>query len=343
MPQTTLPQRPMGRTGLSLSTFGFGGAPIGGFRFDISEQQGADTVRAAYAAGLRYFDTSPYYGYGRSEHLFGQALRGFARDSFVLSTKVGRTLAPKRDDEPVPGWRPGGLPFKPTFDYSRDGAYRSMEQSFLRLGLNRIDIALIHDVDVWTHGTEADADRRFKEAMTGCYPALIEMRRNGMVKAIGVGINDSEMSMRFAREADIDCIMLAGRYTLLEQGALTELLPFCEAKGIAILLAGPLNSGILATGGVTGASYDYKPAPREIFDKVRKLEAVCTRHGVELATAALQFPLAHPALASVVVGAIHPTEVQQNAKRIAAPIPSDLWQDLKHEGLIDRAAPVPSQ
>jgi D-threo-aldose 1-dehydrogenase len=332
----------IGRTELKATALGFGGAPIGGFRFKISDRQAADTVLAAYDAGVRYFDTAPYYGYGRSEHVFGQALRTLDRSSFVLSTKVGRCLSPKSDDETVPGWREGGLPFKPTYDYSRDGTLRSLEHSLLRMGLNRIDIALIHDVDVWTHGSREAADQRFKETMAGCYPALAELRRAGVVKAIGVGVNESDVALRFAREADLDCIMLAGRYTLLEQGALGDLLPACAAKGISILLAGPLNSGILATGAVPNATYDYQPAPAPVMERVRRLETTCRAHGVDLATAALQFPLAHPSIVSIVAGSIHPDEVRENAARLAAPIPARLWADLKAQGLIDAAAPVPT-
>lgn len=334
--------RQLGSTALKTSVLGLGGAPIGGFRFQLSEEQGVQTVAAAYDAGLRYFDTSPYYGYGRSELIYGFALRSRPRDSFVLSTKVGRWMAPLSEGEAVAGWRSGGLPFKATFDYSRDGTLRSLEQSLLRLGMARIDIALIHDVDVWTHGTQEEADRRFKETMAGCFPALAELRRVGVIGAIGVGLNETAMSLRFAREADIDCIMLAGRYTLLEQGAIDELLPLCDRKGMSILLAAPLNTGILAVGAREGATYDYKPAPPAILDKVRRIEAVCRRHDVELAAAALQFPLGHPRMASIVAGATKPAEVRENAARMSAPIPADLWRELKHERLLAEAAPVPA-
>jgi D-threo-aldose 1-dehydrogenase len=334
--------RQLGKTAVKTSALGLGGAPIGGFRFALSDEQGAETVRAGYAAGLRYFDTSPLYGYGRSELLYGFALRSQPRDSFVLSTKVGRWMAPLREGEAVDGWRSGGLPFKATFDYSRDGTLRSLEQSLLRLGMARIDVALIHDVDVWTHGSQAEADRRFKEAMAGCYPALVELRRAGVIRAIGVGLNETAMGARFAREADIDCVMLAHRYTLLEQGALDELLPLCEKKGMSILLAAPLNTGILAIGAREGATYDYKPAPAAVLDKVRRIEAVCRRHNVELAAAALQFPLAHPRLASIVAGAIKPSEVRENVARMSAPIPRELWRELKHEKLLAEAAPTPA-
>jgi D-threo-aldose 1-dehydrogenase len=335
-------RRRLGATAVTTSALGFGGAPIGGFRFALSDQDGVDTLRAAFDGGIRYFDTSPYYGYGRSELLFGYALRPHPRDAFVLSTKVGRWMAPLGPGEMVEGWRSGGLPFKASFDYSRDGTLRSLEQSMLRLGLPRIDIALIHDADVHTHGSVEEAERRFKQAMAGSYPALSELRRAGVIKAIGVGLNETAMSLRFAREADLDCIMLAGRYTLLEQGALAELLPLCEKKNMSMLLAAPLNSGILATGARAGASYDYKPAPPQILDKVRRIEAVCARHRVDLTTAALQFPLAHPRLASIVVGALKPAEVADNLARLAHAIPSELWRELKAEKLLAEAAPVPA-
>ena len=334
--------RPLGRTGLAVTTLGFGGAPLGGFRFEVSERQAVDTLLAAYAKGVRYFDTAPLYGFGRSELIYGQALRTLDRSSLVLSTKVGRWMSPKADNEDVPGWRKGGLSFKPTYDYSRDGTLRSLEQSLLRLGLNRIDIALIHDVDVWTHGTQESADERFREAMAGCFPALAELRQAGVIKAIGVGLNESAMSLRFVREADLDCVMLAGRYTLLEQGALDDLLPVCEQKGVSILTAGPFNSGILATGAVPGAVYNYQPAPAAVMDRVRQIEDVCRRHNVDLATAALQFPLAHPSVVSMVAGGISPDEVEENAARMSARIPSAFWSELKQQGLVAASAPVPT-
>ena len=342
MTSKALALRQLGSTAVQTSALGLGGAPIGGFRFALSEQQGADTVGAGYEAGLRYFDTSPYYGYGRSELLYGHALGSRPRDSFVLSTKVGRWMTPLGEGETVAGWRSGGLPFKPTFDYSRDGTLRSIEQSLLRLGMSRIDVVLIHDVDVVSQGSQAEADRRFTETMAGCYPVLVELRRAGVIRAIGTGLNETAMTLRLAREADLDCVMLAGRYTLLEQGALDELLPLCERKGMSMLLAAPFNSGILAVGARDGATYDYKPAPPPVLDKVRRIEAVCTRHGVELPTAALQFPLGHPRLASIVAGATKPDEVRQNVARMAVPIPADLWRELKHERLLAQAAPVPA-
>ena len=324
---------------IDFGRIGFGGAPIGGFRFDLTDDEGIAVVRAAAGAGVRYFDTSPYYGYGRSELLMGTALRGVPRGSFVISTKVGRVMAPLRPGETVDKWRPGGLPFKARFDYSRDGALRSLEQSHLRLGLATIDIALIHDCDVFTHG---DPEPYYREALAGAWPALAELKRSGIVRATGVGLNEVEASMRFLRDTDIDLIMLAGRYTLLDQSGLDELLPLAQSKGVGILLAAPFNSGILAAGSSHPASYDYAAAAPEIVERVRRIEAVCARHGVALQAAALQFPLAHPAMRAVVPGATRPAEVRQNVAWMNAPIPADFWQELRSLRLLHPAAPVPA-
>lgn len=324
---------------IDFGRIGFGGAPIGGFRFDLTDDEGIAVVRAAAGAGVRYFDTSPYYGYGRSELLMGTALRGVPRDSFVISTKVGRVMAPLRPGETVEKWRPGGLPFKARFDYSRDGALRSLEQSHLRLGLATIDIALIHDCDVFTHG---DPEPCYREALAGAWPALAELKRSGIIRATGVGLNEVEASMRFLRDTDIDLIMLAGRYTLLDQSGLDELLPLAQSKGVGILLAAPFNSGILATGSSHPASYDYAAAAPEIVERVRRIEAVCARHGVALQAAAVQFPLAHPAMRAVVPGATRPAEVQQNVAWMNTPIPADFWQELRSLRLLHPAAPVPA-
>lgn len=327
------------RPAIDFGRIGFGGAPIGGFRFKLSDDEGTAVVGAAAEAGVRYFDTSPYYGYGRSELLMGAALRSLPRESFVISTKVGRVMAPLRPGEVVEKWRPGGLPFKARFDYTRDGALRSLEQSHLRLGLATIDIALIHDCDVFTHG---DPEPCYREALAGAWPALAELKKSGVIRATGVGLNEVEASLRFLRDTDIDLIMLAGRYTLLDQGGLDELLPLAEAKGVGILLAAPFNSGILATGSGKPASYDYATAKPEVVERVRRIEAVCSRHGVALQAAALQFPLAHPAMRAVVPGATKPAEVRQNVAWMKAPIPADFWQELRSQGLIRPDAPVPA-
>ncbi len=330
---------PPSASAIDFGRIGFGGAPIGGFRFALTDEEATGVARAAADAGVRYFDTSPYYGYGRSELVMGAALRGVPRESFVISTKVGRVMAPLRPGETVEKWRPGGLPFKARFDYSRDGALRSLEQSHLRLGLATIDIALIHDCDVFTHG---DPEPFYREALAGAWPALAELKRQGVIRATGVGLNEVEASLRFLRDTDIDLIMLAGRYTLLDQGGLDELLPLAQAKGVGILLAAPFNSGILATGSGHPASYDYATARPEIVERVRRIEAVCARHGVALQAAALQFPLAHPAMRAVVPGATKPAEVRQNVAWMNAPIPAAFWQELRSESLIRPEAPVPA-
>jgi D-threo-aldose 1-dehydrogenase len=332
--------RKLGSAPVNVTVMGFGGAPLGGFRGRIVEEEAVGAIRTAYDAGLRYLDTSPYYGYGRSELRFGHVLRDLPRESYVLSTKVGRWMTPLRAGDDREGLRPGGLPFRPTFDYSYDGAMRSLEQSYLRLGVASVDIVYIHDVDPYTHGEEWE--RRFDEAMAGCHRALVELRKTGEIKAIGVGLNDTEPCLRFAREADIDCMLLAGRYTLLEQGALGELLPLCQEKQIGVVIGGPFNSGVLVTGPVEGATYNYGAAPATVMERVGRIKAVCERHGVPMAAAALQFPLGHPAVSSVIPGAVSRAEVVQNIEWMSLPIPADLWAELKREGLMDRAAPTPA-
>lgn len=333
--------RPLGRSGLQVTQLGFGGAPLGDFSARLPEPEAIATVEAAHAAGLTLFDTSPLYGHGLSEHRFGHVLRRKPRDGFVLSSKAGRYLRARPEHEIDRGWFAGGLNFEAVVDYSYDGAMRSFEQSLQRLGMNRIDVLLIHDVDVWTHGEEA-YERHFRTAMAGAYRALDELRQAGTIGAVGVGVNEIAPCLRFAAEGDFDCFLLAGRYTLLEHAALDDLLPTCLDKGIGIMLGGPYNSGILATGAVPGAKYNYRPAAPEVMQRVARIEAVCARHGVAIAAAALQFPLGHPAVASVIPGAVTPREVERNRALMAARIPPDLWAELKHEGLMPRSAPVPA-
>jgi D-threo-aldose 1-dehydrogenase len=334
-----IPKRNLGRTGLSISIMGFGGAPIGESLRTYPDEETIAALGEAHRLGVTMFDTSPLYGHGLSEHRFGTALRRVPRDSFVLSTKVGRVMNPLID-EGRPG-SVGGFRHQGKFDYSYDGAMRSFEQSLLRLGLSRVDILLIHDVDVWTHGKDM-IEQRFKEAMNGAYRALAKLREQGVVKGIGIGVNEADMCARFAKAGDFDVMMLAGRYTLIEQGALDTFLPMAVEKNIGILVAGTFNSGILATGAVPGAWYNYKPAPPEIVERVKKIEAVCRAHNVALPHAAMQFSLAHPAAATVVLGAVSPGEVQRNLVGLTTPIPAALWRDLKNEKLIVAHAPVPS-
>jgi D-threo-aldose 1-dehydrogenase len=339
MTTSTLPSRRLGRSGLAVTTLGFGGAPLGDLYARLDEASAVATVETALAAGVTLLDTSPLYGHGLSEHRIGAALRRSGRKDVVISTKIGRVALPFAGRGDGSGYL-GGLPHGMRFDYSYDGAMRSLEQSALRLGVDRLDIVLIHDVDVWTHGQDM-IERRFSEAMDGAYRALDDLRSAGAVKAIGVGVNEAGMCERFARAGDFDTMLLAGRYSLLEQPALASFMPLAQEKGIGLMLGGVFNSGILATGPVAGAKYNYRPAPPDILARVAAIEAVCTRHGVPLRRAALQFPLGHPAVASLVMGAVRPEEVADQAAEIAAPVPAALWTELKAEGLLGADVPVP--
>ncbi|CUA88890.1 Predicted oxidoreductase (related to aryl-alcohol dehydrogenase) [Chelatococcus sambhunathii] len=343
----SLATRTLGRSNLKVTVLGFGTAPLGDLYATLDDATAIATVEAALGAGIMLLDTSPHYGNGLAEHRCGTALRRHERSDVVLSTKVGRVMdprqrpaAPARSDVVSPGFA-GGLPHKASFDYSYDGAMRSFEQSLLRLGTDRIDVLLIHDVDVWTHGADG-IEARFKEAMDGAYRALADLRDQKVIKAIGVGINEADMCERFARAGDFDCMLLAGRYSLLEQPALEGFLPLAQDKNIGVMLGGVFNSGILATGAVPGARYNYAPAPDAVMDKVRRIEAVCRAHSVPLAHAALHFALGHPAVASVVLGGVTPEEVSRNVAAFAASPPAGLWRDLKSEGLLAPDAPIPA-
>jgi D-threo-aldose 1-dehydrogenase len=339
-----LKRRKIGKTKLEVTELGLGGAPMGGFRAKISDAEAVTLTNAGYEAGVRYFDTSPFYGYGRSELRMGAALREKPRDSYVLSTKIGRILhAMKPGEKPPADFRENGLPgFAPEFDYSYDGVMRSLEHSHLRLGISRIDIVLVHDVDFWTIKDRVILDQRFKTVMESGFRALDELRKAGVIGAVGVGINEADTSLRFIQAGDFDCMLLAGRYTLLEQGALDAFLPECLKRNVSVILGGPYNSGILTGGVKPGATHDYAAAPAPLIDKAQKIETVCQRHGVELGAAAMQFPLFHPALCSVIPGALSVTEVKQNVERMSVKIPSDLWSELKREKLLDPNAPTPN-
>jgi len=341
---TTLKRRKVGTTKIEVTELGLGGAPMGGFRATISDTEAMMLTDAAYEGGVRYFDTSPFYGYGRSELRMGAALRQRARDEYVLSTKIGRVMHAMRPGEKPPAdFRDNGLPgFAPVFDYTYDGVMRSLEHSHLRLGLARIDIALIHDVDFWTTKDRAVLDERFRSVMDGGFKALDELRKAGVIGAIGVGINESDTSLRFIQAGDFDCMLLAGRYTLLEQGGLEAFLPECVKRNVSVILGGPYNSGILTGGVKPGATHDYAAAPAHLIEKAQKIEAVCQRHGVELGAAAMQFPLFHPAVCSVIPGALSVVEANQNIRRMAVKIPVELWSDLKREKLLDPGAPTPN-
>lgn len=345
MPDLPLPRRLFtSRNGMVLpcTALGLGTAPLGNLYAPMDETTARQTLDAAWDGGMRLFDTAPFYGLGLAEVRMSGFLRGKPRGEYLLSTKVGRylTVAPEPDPSAV-----GKFFDCPTrrvnFDYSYDGVMRSLEHSFERLGVDRLDIVLVHDVDVSTHGTRDASDRRIAEFMAGGYRALDELRAAGTVGAIGGGINDWEVAQALAEQADLDLLLLAGRYTLLEQDALETLLPLCERRGIGILLGGPYNSGILASGPKPGAFYNYEPAPEAILDRVRRIEAICTAHGVRLATAALQFPLGHPTVVSVIPGARSASEVTRNLAQLSEPVPAALWSDLRTAGLLRPDAPLP--
>ncbi len=330
--------RRLGRSGVEVTRLGFGGAPLGNLFSVVADDTAEGALEAAWNAGWRYFDTAPLYGHGLGEQRIGRFLRAKPRASYRLSTKVGRLLLPQTGK--VDGGAYVEVPNTlPVYDYSRDGALRSVEASLKRLGTSRIDVLLIHDIDRFTHGDEQP--RRFKEAMDGAYPALSDLRAQGVVGAIGLGVNEWQVAESVARAADIDCVLLAGRYTLLEQEALASFLPFCVERQVSIIAGGVFNSGILATGPKAGAVYNYAPAPPAILDRVAALERVCKAHGVPLAAAALEFPMAHPAVATVVIGARAAAEVEANEALLAHPIPKALWSDLKAERLIAAEAPTP--
>jgi D-threo-aldose 1-dehydrogenase len=320
----------LGRTALEVTHLGLGTAPLGGLFSPISEEQFTATVERAWELGLRLFDTAPLYGKGVAEARLGAALAGRPRDEYVLSTKVGRLLrhnAPP-DPETLRGLWKEAPALNPVFDFSSEGVLRSFSESLARLGLDRIDIALIHDPD--------DHD---EEALAGAYPTLEQLQREGAIGAVGVGSNQVDVLCRFARETDVDCLLVAGRYTLLDHEGLAELLPLCVERGIAVIAGGVFNSGILADP-QAGATFNYAPASRELIERAQRLRGVCEGHGVPLGAAAIQFPLAHPTVAAVVTGAGSVAELEENVEYARAPVPADLWAELKTEGLIPAAAPV---
>ncbi|BBE72169.1 aldo/keto reductase [Oharaeibacter diazotrophicus] len=332
-------RRPLGRSGLGVTAYGFGGAPLGNLFRTVPRADAEALLEAVWAAGFRFFDTAPFYGFGLSERRLGDVLRDKPRGDFVLSTKVGRVLKPNPGDHPARADYVDALPFEPVYDYSYDGVMRSFEHSLQRLGLDRVDVLLMHDIGRVTHG---DAhEETFRIAMDGGARAMDELRRSGAVSAIGLGVNEWQVCEAAMDHLDWDCFLLAGRYTLLEQEALASFLPRCEKVGASIVVGGAFNSGILATGPVPGARYNYAPAPAEILERVGRIEAVCRRHGVALPAAALAFPLTHPAVACVIPGMASPRELDANLALLAAAIPSALWADLKAEGLMRPDAPTP--
>jgi D-threo-aldose 1-dehydrogenase len=347
-------RRRIGRTSLEVTALGLGCAGLGGLYSDVTESDARAALDAAWEAGIRFFDTAPYYGYTKSEHYVGAALRERPRGEFILSTKVGRLMRPRPDAasrEARDGWaRP--LPFEPVYDYTRDGILRSFDDSLQRLGVGCIDVLLVHDIGTLTHG-EKNA-HYWRQLSESGFKALDELRAAGAVRAVGLGVNEAAAIEDAMREFDIDCALLAGRYTLIEQSTLDTLLPGCAQRGVSILIGGAFNSGILAHGvrhlelrRRAGEStpgdlkFNYGDAPREIVERVASIEAVCDAHGVKLPSAALQFPYAHAAVASVLTGARSATELRQNVEAFTEVIPGSFWSALRAERLLHPDAPTP--
>lgn len=324
--------RRLGRSAVPVSTLGFGGAPIGNMFTAVSDEDAAAAVRAAWDCGVRFFDTAPHYGLGLSERRLGQALRGLPRESYTVSTKVGRLLVPNAEVSGDDMAQQFAVPatHRRVWDWSREGVLRSLETSLRRLGLDRVDVLLMHD-----------PDQHWAQAAGEAYPALAQLRADGVVGAIGVGMNQSAMLTRFVRETDLDMVLVAGRYTLLEQPALADLLPACQERGVSVVAAGVFNSGLLATAD-PGGTYNYHTAPAKVRERAGQLAAVCARHGVALPAAALRFPLGHPAVAAVLVGVRSAAEIRQHGQALAGPPPpARLWAELRAEGLLAPDAPVP--
>jgi D-threo-aldose 1-dehydrogenase len=339
-------RRRIASTGVEVSALGFGGNALGNLYSVVDERDARDTVLAAWETGVSYFDTAPLYGHGLSERRIGDVLRGLPRDDLVLSTKVGRLLRPhgrippKRPSVTEGGIFTGELPFQPVFDFSYDATMRSFEDSLQRLGMNRIDILLIHDADAWSQGERYEEVLRTVEG--GALRALERLKGEGAIAAFGAGVNQVEACERLMDIADFDCFMLAGRYTLLEQGGLETFLPRCVREGRSVILAAPYNSGLLVTGATPGATYNYVPAPEDVLARVAAIERVAAAYGVPLPAAALQFVLAHPAVVTVIPGGRSRDEVEQNARWLEAQIPPAFWATLKADGLLRSEAPVPT-
>jgi len=329
----------IGNTELAVDALGFGCASLGNLYHAVSNEEATDILTSAWANGFRYFDTAPHYGQGLSERRVGDALRGSG--DYVLSTKVGRLLRPAGYAAERHGFI-STMPFDIEYDYSYDGVMRSFEDSLQRLGLDRIDILYMHDIGPVTHGD--DDDRLFPIAMDGGYRAMDELRQSCRVSAIGLGVNEYEVCERALEYGDWDCFLLAGRYTLLEQESLDTFLPKCVDRNCSIVIGGAYNSGILATG-VSGKgpfNYDYGPAPEEVVKKVAAIESLCGEFDIPMAAAALQFPLAHPAVASVIPGIGKVSRINQTLNLFATEIPDEFWSALSERGLIRDDAPTPA-
>jgi D-threo-aldose 1-dehydrogenase len=319
---------------------GLGGAPLGNLFTAVPDADARSLIDAAWASGCRSFDTAPHYGHGVSERRMGDALRGHARDGYVLASKVGRLLTPSASAAREQHSFVDILPFNQHWDYSAAGTRRSVEDSLQRLGLARLDVAFVHDLDRSCHGDNAPAVLR--QVLDETLPTLQRLKEEGLVGAIGLGVNDQQVVLDVLRHADLDALLLAGRYTLLDHSALPELLPMCLKRGVHVALGGVFNSGILATGVRSGqASFNYAPAAQEWVQRTSRIEAICQQHGVPLRAGALQFPLAHPAVEIVMLGARHAAEWNDALVMLRQPIPPEFWQALRSEGLVPPEAPTP--
>lgn len=331
MPFEPFAKAQVGHTGLSITRLGFGSASIAGLFTAVAESDAIAMIEHAWASGVRYFDTAPQYGFGQAERRLGSVLRGQPRASYVLSTKVGRLLRAATPEQLALPTNFHDVPdVRPVFDFSRDGIRRSLDESLERLGVDGIDIVYLHD-----------PDDHWQAAIDDAYPVLHDLRDQGVIGAIGAGMNQAAMLARFAREADMDILLCAGRYTLLDQSALVELLPACEARGISVVVGGVLNSGILVNP-VPGALFDYQEAPSAWLARAQGIRAACDRHGVPLLAAAMQFPMAHPRVAGILAGVRKPAHLDDYPAGMRHAIPDALWADLQAEGLILAEAPVPS-
>lgn len=327
---------------VELTRMGAGGAGLGNMYQVISEDEAQATLQAAYDAGIRYFDTAPHYGLGTSEGRFGKAIKRFGRENITLSTKVGKVLYDCEPDEVTPMGFMEVPQKRLEYDFTYDGVMRSYEDSRKRIGVKNADILLVHDVDALSQGSQEKSDEKIRELFDKKgYDALIELRDAGEIAAIGAGVNTWEACQTLLEMGDFDGFLCAGRYTLLEQEALETFLPMCDKRDVGIILGGPYNSGILATGAIAGAKYNYDDAPQNILDRVNKIEAICKAHNTSLIAAALQFPLGHSAVKTVIPGAVSKAEVLNNIEIFHSDIPNQLWSDLQGEGLIRADAPLP--
>ncbi|MGH8198934.1 MAG: aldo/keto reductase [Steroidobacteraceae bacterium] len=331
-------RRPLPRVPLALPTLGFGAAAIGNLYTAVTDEDAGGAVAEAYRLGIRLFDTAPFYGYGLSEQRLGDALASLQADDVVISTKVGRLIEPIAPGEPsADGYAVNGR--RAVFDYSRDGIMRSFESSLRRLRRSSVDILLLHDVGRMTHGERHE--EMLQLALDAALPAMAELQRSGACRAIGIGVNEQRACLEVMARFDLDCILLAGRYTLLEQRTAGAVLAEAARRRVGILAGGPFNSGLLAGAEAPGATYNYRPANESILARARELYTLCAAEGVDVGAAALQFPLAHPAVVSVVAGMRSSAEVASAVARAHAPIPASLWRKLREAGLLTVGVPTP--